>query len=49
MQAILDRLPDYREKLRGYHAGDNGQIKARLDELLADDCALARQFHEARS
>ena len=42
------RLPDYREKLRSYEAGDNSQIKAKLDELLADDCALARRFHEAR-
>lgn len=42
------RLPDYEERLSQYLAGDNSAIKAKLDELLADDCALARQFHAAR-
>jgi uncharacterized protein (TIGR00661 family) len=41
-------LPDYQARLREYEAGDNSGIKTKLDELLADDCALARQFHEAR-
>ena len=27
----------------------NDAIKAKLDELLADDCAVARRFHELRA
>lgn len=45
---FLYRLSDYRERLREYQAGDNSQIKAKLDELLADGCALAREFHQRR-
>lgn len=46
---FLYRLPDYRERLADYRPGDNSEIKAKLDELLADDCALVRQYHESRS
>ncbi len=46
---FLYRLPDYRQRLEGYRAGDNSQIKAKLDELLADQCAMARRFHEMRN
>jgi uncharacterized protein (TIGR00661 family) len=42
------RLPDYRGKLADYHAGDNSEIKAKLDELLADDCRIAKEFHAKR-
>lgn len=42
------RLPDYQRQLANYQPGDNSEIKAKLDELLADDCRVARQFHEAR-
>lgn len=42
------RLPEYREKLAGYQASDNREIKAKLDDLLADDCRLVRQFHDRR-
>lgn len=45
---FLYRLPDYRKKLRGYRPGDNGAIKEKLDELLADGCSLARKFHRER-
>ncbi|MHB8899681.1 MAG: glycosyltransferase family protein [Thermoguttaceae bacterium] len=45
---FLYRLPDYRERLKDYRPGDNSRIKAKLDELLADDCALARRFHQLR-
>ncbi len=45
---FLYRLPDFRERLENYQPGDNSQIKAKLDELLADDCGLARRFHELR-
>jgi hypothetical protein len=46
---FLYRLPDYRQRLEGYRPGDNSEIKAKLDELLADDCALVRRFHELRT
>lgn len=44
---FLDRLPDFRLRLADYQAGDNSQIKAKLDELLADDCAAARRLHRS--
>lgn len=46
---FLYRLSDYRERLEDYRPGDNSEIKTKLDELLADDCALARRFHELRN
>lgn len=39
---------DFETRLSEYAAGDNSAIKAKLDELLQDDCALARRFHAAR-
>ncbi len=45
---FLYRLPEYRERLNTYQAGDNRAIKAKLDELLADGARLARQFHTQR-
>jgi len=46
---FLYRLPDYGQRLEAYEPGDNSEIKAKLDELLEDDCALARRFHEERA
>jgi uncharacterized protein (TIGR00661 family) len=46
---FLYRLPEYRERLTSYDAGDNGAIKDKLDELLADNCAEASRFHARRS
>ncbi len=45
---FLYRLPEYRTRLQQYQPGENREIKAKLDELLADDGRLARQFHAAR-
>jgi len=45
---FLYHLPDYAASLESYEAAGNEAIKAKLDELLADDCALARQCHERR-
>jgi uncharacterized protein (TIGR00661 family) len=42
------RLPELRERLTTYPRTDNGAIVARLDELLADQCASARAFHASR-
>jgi uncharacterized protein (TIGR00661 family) len=45
---FLYRVPDYRERLEEYASSDSREIKAKLDELLAADCALARDFYRAR-
>jgi uncharacterized protein (TIGR00661 family) len=45
---FLYRVPEYAERLKDYEAGDNRAIKEKLDQLLADDCSLAREFHEKR-
>ena len=45
---FLYRLPDYKEKLNQYHAADNTAIKAKLGELLENNCALAKKFHFRR-
>jgi uncharacterized protein (TIGR00661 family) len=45
---FLYHVPDFASRLEAYDPGDNTAIKEKLDELLADDCALARQFHEGR-
>ncbi len=45
---FLYRIPDYETQLSGYRQSDNLAIQQKLDDLLADDAALARQFHEQR-
>ena len=45
---FLYRLPEYQAAISEYPAQDNSTILAKLDELLADDCALAREFYEKR-
>lgn len=45
---FLYRIPDFAENLKTYQAQDNSAIKARLTELLADNCALAGDFHRKR-
>jgi len=45
---FLYRLPEYRERLRGYVAGDDGKIRAKLDELVEDEAARAMEFHRHR-
>ena len=47
--AFLYRVREYAERLQDYEAGDNRAIKDKLDDLLRDDCALARRFHEERA
>jgi uncharacterized protein (TIGR00661 family) len=46
---FLYRLPEYHERLARYVSQDNRQIESKLDELLDDNCALARDYHEKRS
>jgi uncharacterized protein (TIGR00661 family) len=45
---FLYRLPDYRKNLQQYQPSDGGGIKAKLDELLADGCALVREYKGRR-
>lgn len=45
---FLYRLPDYRAHLAARPPDDPRAIHAKLDELLADDAALAREFHRRR-
>jgi len=45
---FLYHLPDYREALKSYEPRDNEAIKARVDALLADDCAELKEHHRAR-
>lgn len=46
--AFLARLEEYRANLAHYDAGTEDGMKQKLDELLADDCALARRYHQRR-
>ena len=46
---FLYHIPDYEQNLAGYPAEDNHAIQQKLDELLADDCALAREYHRRRT
>jgi uncharacterized protein (TIGR00661 family) len=45
---FLYRLPDYANRLVDYQATHNEAIEGKLDELLADGCAQAREFHRRR-
>jgi uncharacterized protein (TIGR00661 family) len=45
---FLYHIPDYTERLQAYEACDNRAIKEKLDELLENDCASARHFHDQR-
>ena len=46
---FLYRLPEYRKELaEGYTPGDPRDIKKKIDELLADECRVLKEFHEAR-
>jgi len=45
-------IPDrviYAEALQSYTSTDNSGIMEKLDALLADNCALAKEFHFKRS
>ena len=41
-------ITDFEEKLNEYHAADNSAIKAKLGELLKDNCALVKTYHRRR-
>ena len=46
--AFLYDLPRYRAALERYPRGDNSALLAKVDELLADGCAVAREYHARR-
>ena len=45
---FLYLVPDFKVHLNDYRAVDNTAIKDKLGELLADNCALARDYHRLR-
>lgn len=45
---FLYRLPEYADNLNAYRAENNSAIKAMLEELLAENCLLAKQFYNKR-
>ena len=42
------RLPEFTERLNEFSCDGNQGIKAKLDELLADDCTLVYEIHRRR-
>ena len=46
---FLYHLPEFKEDLRDYQPKDNQAIKAKVQELLDEDCALAHTFHRKRT
>ena len=46
---FLYRLPDFQDNLMSYNAEDNRAIKAKLEELLDNNCAIAWKYHRKRS
>ena len=48
LSAFFYDLPEYKEKISADHQDGNTEIKAKLDELLANNCRLLNEFHEKR-
>ena len=46
---FLYRIPDFRKELGNYAAEDNSRIKSKLEEVLDNKCAIAREFHQRRT
>jgi uncharacterized protein (TIGR00661 family) len=46
---FLYHIPDYARAVANYPAADNSAITQKLDELLADNGALAREYHRRRA
>ena len=45
---FLYRVPVYERKLESYRGSDGREIRTKLDDLLADRCALAGEYHRKR-
>jgi hypothetical protein len=41
-------VPDFKANLNDYRAMDNSAIKAKLAELLDNNCAMAKEYHRRR-
>jgi uncharacterized protein (TIGR00661 family) len=46
---FLYRLPDFQDNLMNYNLEDNRAIKAKLEELLDNHCAIAWKYHRKRT
>lgn len=46
---FLYSIPDFKKQLRRYQAKDNSEIKEKLEELLTNNSALAKTFHQKRT
>lgn len=46
---FLYRLPEYRKKLGKYRRENNEEIMEKLEELIADNCKLAKGYHKRPS
>ena len=49
IREFLYDIPRYQRHLKNYQPSDNGAIEGKLDELLADDATLARDFQANRT
>jgi uncharacterized protein (TIGR00661 family) len=49
VSSFLYHVQDYADALLSYNSTDNSGIKEKLDTLLADKCALAKEYHRKRS
>jgi uncharacterized protein (TIGR00661 family) len=49
LSSFLYHLQDYGEALQSYTSTDNSAILEKLDTLLADNCALVKDYHRKRS
>jgi len=48
ISAFLYDLPEYNHNLASYEHKDNSEIQQKLDELLANECELLKQYHDKR-
>ena len=48
ISAFLYDLPDYKENLRTYNHSGNSAIQEKIIELLENDCALLKSYHDKR-
>jgi uncharacterized protein (TIGR00661 family) len=48
ISAFLYDLPEYKQNLASYAHKDNSEIQRKLDELLSDEGALLKKYHDKR-
>lgn len=46
---FLYRIPQYEQNLLSYEGSGGRELREKLDDLLADGCALAKEFHQKKS